>query len=98
MVFTFSNHPLSVVAPERVPVQIGDNISKAAFLEEMGVDLLLNVAFSEKLSKQTPEEFLERLKDFCIPLSRYNLHGKCVFHFVIVIKTVYIKIRCLFKS
>ncbi len=65
VVFTFSNHPLSVVAPERVPVQIGDNISKAAFLEEMGVDLLLNVAFSEKLSKQTPEEFLERLKDCC---------------------------------
>lgn len=65
VVFTFSNHPLSVVAPERVPVQIGDNISKAEFLKEMGVDLLLNVAFSEKLSKESPEAFLEKLKDSC---------------------------------
>lgn len=67
VVFTFSNHPLSVVAPERVPEQIGDNISKAAFMAELGVDVLLNVTFSEKLSKQSPEEFLTTLCQSCNP-------------------------------
>ena len=67
VVFTFTNHPLSIVAPDRVPVQIGDNISKAAFMEELGVDILLNVTFSEKMSRQSPEEFLDLLCQSCNP-------------------------------
>ncbi|MCR5175980.1 MAG: bifunctional riboflavin kinase/FAD synthetase [Anaerovibrio sp.] len=67
VVFTFLNHPLSVVAPDRVPFQIGDNISKAAYMEKLGVDILLNVPFSEKLSRQSPEEFLDNLCRSCNP-------------------------------
>lgn len=67
VVFTFVNHPLSVVAPDRVPVQIGDNISKASFMEELGVDVLLSLSFSEKLSRQGPEEFLDILCQSCNP-------------------------------
>lgn len=62
VVYTFSNHPLTVVAPDRAPMQIGDSISKAVYLEEMGVDILLNISFNDKLAKQSPEEFLQLLQ------------------------------------
>ena len=35
VVLTFSNHPFSVLAPEKEPMQIGDNISKAAIMAEL---------------------------------------------------------------
>ena len=35
VVFSFSNHPLSVLAPERAPLLIGDNISKVQAIEEL---------------------------------------------------------------
>lgn len=61
VVYTFSNHPLEQIAPDKVPMQIGDNISKADILQGMGVQVLVNVAFNEKLCRQSPEEFLEEL-------------------------------------
>ena len=61
VVFTFSNHPLSIVAPDRAPMQIGDNISKADILKAMGVQMLVNVAFNEKLCRQSPEAFIDEL-------------------------------------
>ena len=39
VVFTFSNHPLSVIAPDKAPLQIGDTISKENILAELGVDI-----------------------------------------------------------
>lgn len=62
VVYTFGNHPLSVVAPDRVPVQIGDNISKSVCLEALGVDILINLSFTDKLAKQSPEDFLSSLQ------------------------------------
>lgn len=67
VVYTFSNHPLSVIAPERVPMQIGDNISKEDILAEMGVQALVNVPFNEKLCRQSPEDFLDELRDSLTP-------------------------------
>lgn len=66
-VYTFSNHPLSVMAPARMPMQIGDNISKAHILEEMGVDILVNLPFTEKLSRQPAEAFLADLQQYLSP-------------------------------
>ena len=73
VVLTFSNHPLEVVAPERVPMQIGDNISKGAILAEMGIDVLVNIPFTEKTGKQTPEEFLQLLQQSLQP--KYVITG-----------------------
>lgn len=73
VVYTFSSHPFAVVAPDRVPMQIGDNISKAAILEEMGVAVLVNVPFTEKLCKQSPEDFLLSLQQSLNP--RYVVTG-----------------------
>lgn len=61
VVYTFSSHPLELIAPDKVPMQIGDNISKAEILEGMGVHLLVNVPFNEKLCRQSPEDFIEEL-------------------------------------
>ena len=43
LVFTFSNHPLSVLAPDRMPPQIGNNFLRQARLEALGVDVLMNI-------------------------------------------------------
>ena len=67
MVFTFSNHPFSIVAPERVPLQIGDNFSKKHLLDELGVDILVDIPFTRKFAKISPEEFLTALKENYAP-------------------------------
>ena len=49
VVFTFSNHPLSVIAPEQAPLQIGDMISTEHILTELAVAtlvILFNISFS----------------------------------------------------
>lgn len=73
VVYTFSSHPLAVVAPERAPMQIGDNISKAEILAELGVQVMVNVPFNEKLCRQSPEDFLLDLKQYLNP--RYVVTG-----------------------
>ena len=61
VVYTFSNHPMEIIASEKAPMQIGDNISKCDILSAMGVQMLVNVAFSEKLCRQSAEDFLAEL-------------------------------------
>ena len=73
VVYTFSNHPLAVVAPDRVPMQIGDNISKADIMAELGVQVLVNIPFTEKLCRQSPEDFLLDLQQALNP--RYVVTG-----------------------
>ncbi len=73
MVFTFSNHPLSVVAPERVPLQIGDNFSKKHVLSGLGVDILVNIPFTKKFAKFSPGDFLDMLRENYAP--KYIVSG-----------------------
>ncbi len=60
-VFTFSNHPLSLIKPELVPVTLFTQEQKHACFEEMGVDLLLDIPFDEALANLSPEVFLQKL-------------------------------------
>lgn len=60
-VFTFSNHPLSLIKPERVPVALLTQEQKHACFEAMGVDLLLDIPFDEALANLSPQEFLDKL-------------------------------------
>lgn len=73
MVFTFSNHPLSVIAPEHMPKQIGDNLSKEQILASLGVDVLMNVPFTREFAKIAPEDFLSLLQTNFAP--RYVVVG-----------------------
>ncbi|MEN6411144.1 MAG: bifunctional riboflavin kinase/FAD synthetase [Veillonellales bacterium] len=63
VVFTFSNHPLSVVAPERCPLQIITSEYKEKILGRMGVDVLLSIPFTPQFLKLSPEAFLQLLQD-----------------------------------
>jgi riboflavin kinase/FMN adenylyltransferase len=58
-VITFHPHPLSVVAPDRVPKQILTLAQKEEILREMGVDALLVVPFTHEFSRWTADRFIE---------------------------------------
>lgn len=62
VVFTFSNHPLSIIAPERCPDRIIGNGDKARLLKRLGVDILLNIPFTPELLKYSPEQFINLLQ------------------------------------
>lgn len=73
LVFTFSNHPLSVLAPERMPLQIGNNLLRQERFASLGVDVLMNVPFTREFSQVSPEDFLLLLQAHFAP--RYVVTG-----------------------
>lgn len=50
LVFTFSNHPLAFLKPEKEPPRLLSNPDKIALLEEMGIDILCNIPFTRELA------------------------------------------------
>ncbi len=67
LVYTFSNHPLSVLAPERLPLQIGTPALRETMLSRLGVDILVQVPFTRELAADSPDEFLTMLRDNFAP-------------------------------
>lgn len=61
LVFTFSNHPLSVVAPERCPVRLMSNEEKEAVMRGLGVDVLVNIPFTQEVLAIGAEDFIRML-------------------------------------
>ena len=47
VVFTFSNHPLNVLAPALSPPMLLNETDKCSRIEEMGVDIMMSVPFTE---------------------------------------------------
>ncbi len=73
VVFTFSNHPLEILAPERTPLLIGSRALRQRVLEGLGVEVLLELTFTRSFSKRSPEEFLRLLERHFSP--RYVVTG-----------------------
>lgn len=73
VVFTFSNHPLSVIAPIALPKQIGNNLLRERRLAEIGVDVLVSIPFTKDFAANSPEDFLELLRTYFAP--RYVVTG-----------------------
>jgi len=82
-VITFHPHPLSIVAPDRVPKQILTLAQKEELLRDMGVDALLIVPFTHEFSSWTAGRFIEEFlvnalqiaevrigRDFCFGAGR----------------------------
>ena len=67
IVFTFSNHPLSVIAPDAAPLMIGSKNLRRDIFSDMGVDVLIEIPFTKEFSKKSPEEFLELLQEKISP-------------------------------
>ncbi|MGL4742724.1 MAG: bifunctional riboflavin kinase/FAD synthetase [Sarcina sp.] len=63
MVYTFANHPLSVINPNSKPKILMTNDKKLAVLESLGIDLVCLDNFDNKLMSKTPEEFIKMLLD-----------------------------------
>ena len=82
-VITFDPHPLSIVAPDRVPRQILTLAQKEELLRDMEVDALLIVPFTHEFSRWTADRFIEEFlvgalrvaevrigRDFCFGAGR----------------------------
>jgi riboflavin kinase/FMN adenylyltransferase len=82
-VITFQPHPLSIVAPDRVPKQILTLAQKEELLRGMGVDAMLVVPFTHEFSRWTADRFISEFlvaalnakevrigRDFCFGAGR----------------------------
>jgi len=61
MLFTFPHHPLKVLDPHRAPTLITPPKIKEEILRSMGLDLLIQVPFSQKFSQMEPRFFAEEV-------------------------------------
>lgn len=69
MVFTFKNHPRTLVKPQEKMQLIMSNEEKIKVLKEKNVDILAFKTFDDKIMKMEPEEFIKWL---CI---EYSIKG-----------------------
>ncbi|MEW8955467.1 bifunctional riboflavin kinase/FAD synthetase [Clostridium sp.] len=69
MVYTFKNHPLTVVRKNFVPELIMDNKSKARLIESLGIDYVAFVEFNEEFMRLSPEDFIK------IIFKKFNVKG-----------------------
>lgn len=72
MVYTFKNHPLSVINKEKVPRLLMDNETKLRVLDNLGIDIVNLVNFDVEYMKISPEAFITNL------VKHYNLKGLIV--------------------
>lgn len=61
MVYTFKNHPLSIINKELVPKLLMDMDQKGKVLSNMGLDYLTLVEFDENFMKLSPEDFIANI-------------------------------------
>lgn len=65
-VFTFSNHPMQLIRPERVPTALLTKEQKYQLLEQMGVELLVDLPFNWELANLSPLSFIDKLEQLGI--------------------------------
>lgn len=58
---TFDPHPLEVIAPARVPLQLNSLERRIALLHEAGADQVYVLAFDAAMAALPPEEFIQRV-------------------------------------
>lgn len=66
-VFSFSNHPLELISPEKSPPRLCTEKQKKDLLEKMSVDILFNMNFDSALAKVSSEQFVKNLKKYFSP-------------------------------
>jgi riboflavin kinase / FMN adenylyltransferase len=55
---TFEPHPARILAPERAPTLLSSPVDKARLVEQLGIDLLLILPFTEELARLSPGDFV----------------------------------------
>lgn len=61
VVVTFDRHPLQTLSPGKVPPLLTTLKRKASHIEELGVDVLFVLEFTDEVSRWSPEEFVDRV-------------------------------------
>ncbi|KEH97904.1 bifunctional riboflavin kinase/FAD synthetase [Clostridium massiliodielmoense] len=69
MVFTFKNHPLTIIKKDMAPKLIIDNEVKSELLEKAGIDIVNYINFDDEFMKISPEDFIKNM------LNCYNAQG-----------------------
>ncbi len=69
LVYTFTNHPLSVAQPEKAPKLLMDNEQKLHILRSAGIDIVAMVDFTFEFMQTSAEDFIRHL------LEKYNAKG-----------------------
>ncbi|MBQ3241044.1 MAG: riboflavin biosynthesis protein RibF [Akkermansia sp.] len=65
-VFTFAEHPLTLLWPEIQPKLLTpDAEQKAALMKQLGVEVMLRLPFTRRVAALSPEEFLDTLRSVC---------------------------------
>lgn len=72
MIYTFKNHPLTVINKDKVPKLLMSNETKLSILERLGIDIVNLVNFDTDYMKISPEAFINNMVEF------YNLKGLIV--------------------
>jgi len=65
LIFTFENHPLTVLEPTRPIKYLTLPDEKLHLLNRFGFDYIACFRFTKEFSEMTAREFLERVKNFC---------------------------------
>lgn len=60
-VITFDRHPNSIVAPDRVPLQVSSRTQKIRAIAALGADVLLEIPFDKSFSEKSGEVFIREL-------------------------------------
>ncbi len=63
MVYTFGNHPLSIINSHRTPKLLMSNKIKIEYLEKLGVDLLALIKFNKEFMEISPDDFIKLLTE-----------------------------------
>lgn len=69
MVFTYKNHPKTLINPEKVPRLIMDTETKIKCLEEEKIDIVVLKEFTKEFMQIQPEDFIKMLCE------KYNIKG-----------------------
>ena len=67
VVFTFRNHPMSVIAPDREPLSLYPLEERRRVFEKLGVDFVIEEPFTAELAALSPENFLHLLIERLAP-------------------------------
>lgn len=73
VLITFQPHPLSIVAPDRVPRQILTLAQKEEIVAELGIDALLVVPFTHEFSRWTYQRFVEEFLVRALHVKEVNI-------------------------
>lgn len=67
VVFTFQNHPLTVLSPQHVPPSLSSPEERRRVFASLGVNLVIEEPFTKELASLSAEEFLSRLVENLAP-------------------------------